>query len=109
MVPLTGNKTMIDLMATLDLPVILVARPGLGTINHTLLSIRELERSGLMLHGIIFCDAKGSGWGEIEENNVETIARMGKARVIGCIPYMAELGDQALRCRPFPASLWLDL
>jgi len=104
MVPLTDNKTMIDLMRMLDLPVILVARPGLGTINHTLLSIRELERSGLRLHGIIFCDAKGSGWGEIEENNVETIARMGKARVLGRIPYMAQLG-----CHPFPASSWLDL
>ncbi len=94
LVPLTGDKTMIDLMAMLGLPVILVARPGLGAINHTLLSIRELERSGLTLHGIIFCDAKGSGWGEIEENNAETIARMGKARVLGRIPYMAELSGE---------------
>jgi dethiobiotin synthetase len=109
LVPLSADKTMIDLMVMLDLPVILVARPGLGTINHTLLSIRELERSGLTLHGIIFCDTKGSGWGEIEENNVETIARMGKARVLGRIPYMAELGSQAPPYRPFPAASWLDL
>ena len=54
--PVSGDKTMIDLMAMLGLPVILAARPGLGTINHTLLSIRELERSGLELLGIIFCE-----------------------------------------------------
>lgn len=89
--PLSGDRTTIDLMRTLGLPVILAARPGLGSINHTLLSIREIERSRLTLHGIIFCETTRAGWGEIEENNVETIERMGKARVLGRIPYMAEL------------------
>ncbi len=92
--PVSGNQTMIDLMAMLGLPVILAARPGLGTINHTLLSIREIERSGLTLHGIIFCETTKAGWGEIEENNVETIGRMGKARVLGRIPYIAELAKK---------------
>ena len=92
--PVSANQTMIDLMAMLGLPVILAARPGLGSINHTLLSIGEIERSGLTLHGIIFCETTSAGWGEIEENNVETIARMGKARVLGRIPYMAELAEE---------------
>jgi dethiobiotin synthetase len=92
--PISANQTMIDLMAMLGLPVILAARPGLGAINHTLLSIREIERSGLTLHGIIFCETTRAGWGEIEENNVETIVRMGKARVLGRIPYMAELAKK---------------
>jgi dethiobiotin synthetase len=92
--PISGNQTMIDLMAMLELPVILAARPGLGTINHTLLSIREIERSGLRLHGIIFCETTKAGWGEIEEDNVETIGRMGRARVLGRIPYIAELAEK---------------
>ncbi len=92
--PVSGNQTMIDLMTMLGLPVILAARPGLGAINHALLSIREIERSGLTLHGIIFCETTSSGWGEIEENNVETIERMGKARVLGRIPYMAEVAEK---------------
>ena len=91
LVPISGDKTMVDLMAMLQLPVILVARPGLGAINHTMLSIRELERSGLTLHGLIFCETTDTGWGEIEHNNVETIARMGKARVLGRIPHMRAL------------------
>jgi dethiobiotin synthetase len=102
--PIGGRHTMIDLMAMLALPVILVARPGLGAINHALLSIRELERSGLSLHGIIFCETNSAGWGEIEENNVETIARLGKVQVLGRIEYMAGLaedriGPQAFRDR----------
>jgi len=96
LVPIDENRTMVDLIAMLELPVILVARPGLGAINHVLLSIRELERSGLALHGIIFCETADTGWGEIEEDNVETIARMGKARVLGRIRYMAELAENRI-------------
>ncbi len=101
LVPVAGNRTMIDLMVMLGLPVILAARPGLGTINHTLLSIRELERSGLELLGIIFCETSRTGWGEIEEDNVETIGRLAKARVLGRIPYMAELAENAMRPSDF--------
>jgi adenosylmethionine-8-amino-7-oxononanoate aminotransferase len=93
--PLSEKASMIDLMAALDLPVILVARPGLGTINHTLLSVRELERSGLTLHGIIFCETK-EGWGEIEQNNVDTITRLAKTRVLGRIAHMPELAQAHL-------------
>jgi dethiobiotin synthetase len=94
LVPITSDKTMIDLISMLQLPVILVARPGLGTINHTLLSIREIERSGLSLHGIIFSDTTESGWEEVEKNNIETIARFGKARVLGRIPHFTELSGR---------------
>ena len=95
LVPLAGNKTMIDLMGMMGLPVILAARPGLGAINHTLLSISELERSNLTLHGIIFCETTGAGWGEIEQNNLETIARIGKNRVLGRIPFMPAIGSMS--------------
>ena len=47
MVPITANFLMIDLMAHLNLPVILVAQDGLGTINHTLLSLAALKRQGI--------------------------------------------------------------
>ena len=43
MVPLTRRETMLDLMQALKLPVLIAARPGLGTINHTLLTIRALR------------------------------------------------------------------
>ncbi|MDR3566819.1 MAG: adenosylmethionine--8-amino-7-oxononanoate transaminase [Syntrophobacteraceae bacterium] len=96
--PIGEDTTMVDLMAALGLPVILVARPGLGTINHTMLSVRELKRSGLHLHGIVFCETTSGGWGEIEQNNMETIARLAKTQVLGRIGYMEELS------RPDPPS-----
>ncbi len=93
LVPITRDKTMLDLMALLGLPVILAARPGLGTINHTLLSLREMERAGLTVLGVVFCETKAAEWGEIEDDNWKTIERMGKTPVLGCIPYMEGLGD----------------
>ncbi|MGC9196248.1 MAG: adenosylmethionine--8-amino-7-oxononanoate transaminase [Syntrophobacteraceae bacterium] len=101
--PLSQTTAMLDLMTALELPVILVARPGLGTINHTMLSVRELQRAGLTLQGIIFCQTK-AGWGEIEQDNVETISRLAKTPVLGQIPYLPDLSSAKLR-----SSLQADL
>ena len=53
-VPLNDNKNMLDLMEVLRLPIIVVARGGLGTVNHTLLTIAALKQRGLNIYGIIF-------------------------------------------------------
>jgi dethiobiotin synthetase len=58
MVPLNKTCFIADLMENLQLPVILVARSELGTINHTLLTIKEIERRGLDLKGIIISGKK---------------------------------------------------
>jgi dethiobiotin synthetase len=89
--PIHGRKTMLDLMKTLRLPVILVARPGLGTINHTLLSIREIRRSGLNLKGVIFNQAEPGRARFIEEDNINTISALGKVKALGFIPFNSKL------------------
>ena len=97
--PISGNQTMIDLMAVLGLPVILTARPGLGSINHTLLSIREIERSGLTLHGIIFCETTRAGAGARSRKTMLKQSRgWEKARVLGRIPYIPELAEKNGNC-----------
>lgn len=53
LVPLSGKLAVADLMARLGLPALVVARARLGTINHTLLTTRELERRGIELKGVI--------------------------------------------------------
>ncbi len=54
--PYTPDTTAADLAAALDLPVLLVARNGLGTINHTALAVAELRRRGLALAGVVLVD-----------------------------------------------------
>jgi dethiobiotin synthetase len=53
MVPLNNDFFMIDLIKKLNIPVILVARTALGTINHTLMSIQMLKNYDIKIHGII--------------------------------------------------------
>lgn len=53
LVPLSRRQTVADLIQAFDLPVLIVARRRLGTLNHTLLTVREAQRQGLRVHGVI--------------------------------------------------------
>jgi dethiobiotin synthetase len=54
MVPLTSGGTLVlDLVVALELPLVVVARPGLGTINHTLLTIQAARAHGVEVHGVV--------------------------------------------------------
>jgi dethiobiotin synthetase len=59
MVPLKKDFYVSDLIRNLKLPVIVVARAGLGTINHTLLTIDKLKRDKQKILGIILNDNSG--------------------------------------------------
>ena len=86
--PLTRKKTMLDLARALKLPVIVVARPGLGTINHTLLTLRELRRSKLEVLGVIINHAARGRKTIVEKDNLATIARLGKTRIMAELPFI---------------------
>jgi dethiobiotin synthetase len=58
--PIADDATVADLAVALDFPTILVARPGLGTVNHTLLSVQVLRGRGVRVAGIVLNDAEGT-------------------------------------------------
>jgi dethiobiotin synthetase len=89
LVPLDGTTLMIDLAARLGLPVVLAARTGLGTINHTLLSLEALRGRGLPVAGVVFS-------GPDHPRNLATIARLGGAPILGRIPWLDPLTPAAL-------------
>ncbi|MFH0953515.1 MAG: dethiobiotin synthase [Verrucomicrobiota bacterium] len=88
LVPIGDRRTMLDLMKTLGLPVLLAARPGLGTLNHTLLSLRELRRAGLRILGVVFVDSARTTWGAIERDNLRTIRKLGGVPFVGRLSYL---------------------
>jgi dethiobiotin synthetase len=55
-VPLTECETVCDLMERLDMPVLIVARSGLGTVNHTLLTAHMLRGRGIKVAGVLLND-----------------------------------------------------
>jgi dethiobiotin synthetase len=85
LVPLNAKETMLDLMLRLKLPVLLVARAGLGTINQTLLSLRILNEAKLPVVGVVLNQVTPGRWGQIEEDNRHTIERMGQVTVLACL------------------------
>jgi dethiobiotin synthase len=74
-VPINESESMIDLMAMLGLPVLIVARSSLGTINHTLLTIEALRRRTLNIAGVVMVGPKNA-------DNRDAIANYGCMTVI---------------------------
>jgi len=94
LVPLAGEWTVRDLAAALGLPLVVAARPGLGTISHTLLTLEAARSHGLEVRAVVLTPWPSEP-GEIELSNRATITRLGGVEV-------ATLGP--LR-RPDPAEL----
>jgi dethiobiotin synthase len=89
MVPLNEQSYVIDLARELDLPLILVARSTLGTINHTLLSLEAIRRRALPLAGVVMN-------GPETPHNRAAIERYGRVDVIAEIPWLDRVTPEAL-------------
>jgi dethiobiotin synthetase len=84
-VPITANYVVIDLIRDMKLPAIIVARAGLGTINHTLLTINALRQEKIEVLGVILNGFRGK---EIsEKTNAEVIRKLGRVEILAKIPY----------------------
>jgi dethiobiotin synthetase len=90
LVPINKRETMADLMRRLKLPVLLVARTALGTINHTLLSVAALRAARLKVHGVIMVGPRD------RLENREAIERYGDVAVVGYLPWMKKLDRGSL-------------
>lgn len=85
LVPLTSGYLVRDLALDLDLPVVVAARTGLGTISHTLLTVEAARAAGLAVVGVVLTPWP-SGPGRVERSNRETIERLGGVAVCGLRP-----------------------
>ncbi len=87
-VPINWKETVLDIIEHLDLPVLLVARSSLGTLNHTLLSLEALRNRDLEVFGVILN-------GEKHPSNKETIERFGNVPVFEIEP-LNEISTESL-------------
>jgi dethiobiotin synthase len=84
MVPLNEKQLMIDLMKYLNLPILLVARSTLGTINHTLLSLELLRKNDLQVLGVVINGPQDS----INKHAIETYGRVNIIAEVHPLPQM---------------------
>ena len=89
LVPVTRSTTYADVFAMWNLPVIIVARTALGTINHSLLTIEALRARNVPIHGVAFV-------GDGVEDSEATICAMGGVKRLGRLPMLDRLNPQSL-------------
>ena len=84
LVPINETQTMADWIAYLALPVLVVARSGLGTINHTLLTLEALQARSLRMAGVMMI-------GEPNADNRAAIEKYGHVPVVAEMPFLRPL------------------
>ena len=107
LVPLAPGYAVRDLAADLGLPVVIAARPGLGTINHTLLTLEAARARGLDVTAVVL-----TPWPEepstVERSNRATIAALGDVEV-ATLPHVAAPEPDLLAAAgaTLPVARWL--
>lgn len=90
LVPLTESAVFADVFARWQIPVILCVRTGLGTINHTLLSLEALRHRSIPVFGIAFI-------GDEQADTQQIIAKLGNVNCLGRLPRIDPLTPDTLR------------
>jgi len=106
LVPLSPAHLVRDLAADLGYPLVVVASPGLGTINHTLLTLESARAAGLEVAAIVLTPWPAEPT-EIERSNQETIAALGDTQVL-TLPLL-DLSDPSSWPPLLPTGLFRSL
>src|SRR3954462_95901 len=104
LVPLPPGSLVRDLAVELDLPLVIAARPGLGTINHTLLTIEAARAVGLDVAAVVMTPWPDDP-DEMLRSNKETIERFGNVEVVG-LPETSP-HDLAAAGNQLPIEQWM--
>lgn len=87
LVPLNSKSTLLDFIKLVNLEVIIVTRPHVGTLNHTLLTVRECVANRIAIKGIIV-NQMPSKPNEIEMRTPHFIETLTKIPILGIVPYI---------------------
>jgi dethiobiotin synthetase len=98
MVPINDDYKIIDLIQKFNIATIIVARSGLGTINHTCLTIEALRNRNIPILGIIMNGKKN-------QDNKEAIEKYGKVKVLSEFEPLTKLNFESLKNIPLPQAI----
>lgn len=89
LVPLTKTETFGDFAKRVKMPLLIVARPALGTLNHTRLTVEAARARGLEVLGVVVNHAQAGMTGLAERTNLEVLAEHAGTRLLAVVPYGA--------------------
>ncbi|CDQ18207.1 dethiobiotin synthase [Halobacillus karajensis] len=95
-VPYGEDFLVSDVIKEINLPIIVVARPNLGTVNHTFLTVDFARRCGLNVAGVILNGSNPEKEEVVEQTNPELIEQFCKVPVLGIIPRIEKKDRQTL-------------
>jgi len=96
MVPLKKDYYMLDLAREFTLPLLVVTKPGLGSINHTMLTVNYALESGLTVAGLIINYSRPPENSLAEKTNPKTLEEICPVPVIGTFPFLKGMGEDVL-------------
>ncbi|MEK6692038.1 MAG: dethiobiotin synthase [Nitrospirota bacterium] len=109
LVPINKDYFFLDLIRDMGIPIIIVARPGLGTINHTLLTIRCAREHGIPVIGFIINHSNRSKPDPSEVTNPLVIKRLSNIPLIGVFPFIPDLKGEPQKLRKINLCKILDI
>jgi dethiobiotin synthetase len=95
-VPIRPDYSVADLAGAMGLPLVVVASPFLGTINHTLLTLDHALSRGLEVAGIVINYMRPAEGTIAEDTNASVLEKLSTAPIIGRVPYLGDTGGKTL-------------
>jgi dethiobiotin synthetase len=100
LVPIDHQYTTLDIARWLRLQAVVVARPNLGTINHTLMTLEMLRRAGVTIAGVVINRYPAESASVAEETNPRYIEKFGKVPILAIVP-----DEPTLKRPPLPPTI----
>jgi dethiobiotin synthetase len=100
LVPIDQQYTTLDIARWLKLSAVVVARPNLGTINHTLMTLEMLRRAGVAIAGVVINRYPAESASVAEETNPRYIEKFGQVPILAIVP-----DEPTLKRPPLPPSI----
>lgn len=105
LVPLHRELLLADLVAEMNLQILIVARSGLGTINHTLLTLEAARQRGIQVLGVVFSDSNENEDEIIVKDNMRTIGEMGNTTIYGRLPWHPDIASSRAAFKPIGENI----
>jgi dethiobiotin synthetase len=96
MVPISEDYYVIDLAREFGLPLLVVAKPGLGTVNHTMLTVKCALDAGLDVAGVIINYRQPPEGSLAEKTNPKLLGQVCPVPVVGTFPYLKNLDEEEI-------------